>query len=227
MADAISFRALGEYDPAMRTALAMLAVCVAGCGCVPATPAPPSTCRDATPRLAAVSVQERAMLEAKIREHLTLPADAALGPAEFSRVTELDLKRTQVSDAGAAWIADPATGLTALATLYLQLTPVTDAGAKAAARADSGLAPLHAIFFHGTAVTDAGVTDLARVDTGLRSLKTLDPGKTAVTDAGIRVLAQADSGLTSLTALHLRETKVTDAGIVAVLARRPAIKIVR
>jgi hypothetical protein len=48
----------------------------------------------------------------------------------FARVTELDLHGKPITDAGLAWLADPATGLTRLATLDIGNTKVTDAGAK-------------------------------------------------------------------------------------------------
>jgi hypothetical protein len=64
-------------------------------------------------------------------------AAAPLGPAEFARITELDLA-----------------GLMALSSLDLTDLPVTDAGLKELARADMGLKGLNAA---PMTVTDAGV----------------------------------------------------------------------
>ncbi len=223
-ANSREFGAGAEYDSAMRTAFAMLAVCVVGCGCVPATQVAPSASRDDAPRLAAISSQEREVIEAKVREHLKLPSSDALGPAEFARVTELDLKRTAVSNAGAAWLADPATGLSALATLNLQHTALTDAGLAALARADTGLKSLTALYLAHTKVTDAGVHTLARVGTGLSALTQLDLRSTAVTDAGVTALARADTGLKGLTSLDLSFAKVTDAGIKLLADKNTGLK---
>ncbi len=92
----------------MRTVLAMSLVCAFGCRSAPATSAP----RAAPPQAAAISAAERAGIDARIREHLGLPAGAPLGGAEFARVTALDLSRAAISDAGVAWLADRQSPLT-------------------------------------------------------------------------------------------------------------------
>lgn len=135
----------------MRMLPAMLAACVIGGVCAP------SPC-EAVPAQPAVTAEERASLKGKIRGHLKLSADAPLGPAEFARVTELDFSSNFfITDADAAWLADPATGLKGLTSLNLFNTGVTDAGVQDLARADTGLKGLTELWLSGTQVTDAGV----------------------------------------------------------------------
>lgn len=196
----------------MRTALAILAVCIGGCGDAAVSLRQPIAPGHAAPHAATISPGERAALDAAIREHLGLPGSAEIGQAELARVTELNLSRTAVSDAAAAWLADPATGLTKLASLNLQYTPVTDVGVAALARADTGLQGLTSLYLAATKITDAGVRSIARADTGLTGLTSLDLGMTAVADAGVADLARAETPLKGLTTLDLSSTKVTDAG---------------
>ena len=141
----------------------MLAVGIAGYGFEPAR-------SWGAPEQPAISAAERALIEGKICEHLNLPAGTALGTAEFAQVTELNLSREPVSDAGAAWLSDPATGLSFVTTLNLQQTMLTDAGVQALARNDTGLKRLTALYLGLTKVTDPGVEALAHGDSGLRGL---------------------------------------------------------
>jgi len=168
--------------------------------------------------------EERAIIERAIRGALDLPANAPLGPAEFARVTALDLSREPITDAGAAWLADPAIGLTALTGLYLQRTEITDAGAAALASKDSGLRSLTTLWISETKITDAGVAALAAPDSCLRALTSLDLSYNQITDAGAAALAAPDSGLWALTELGLHPTKITNAGLEAIKARYPGIK---
>ncbi|MFN0134004.1 MAG: P-loop NTPase fold protein [Phycisphaerales bacterium] len=106
--------------------------------------------------------QEIAIIERAVRKHLSLKADAPLGPAELARVTELNLAGDPITDAGAAWLARADSGLTALTSLYLWNTKITDAGAKALAAKDSGLTALTSLSLGGTQVTDAGAAALKK-----------------------------------------------------------------
>jgi hypothetical protein len=190
------------YDPGMRALVALLALGVIGQGCgrssalAPGAPVAAAPLA-ATPQQRAVAAEERTLIEHQVRAHLELPADAALGRAEFARVTELNLMYRPITDAGVAWLSDPATGLVALTSLSL----------------------------FDTEVTDAGVKDLARADGGLGALETLDLGSTRVTDAGLIELARADTGLRGLATLHLRDADVTEAGLAAVRNRWTNIEI--
>ena len=109
----------------------------------------------------------------------------------------LDLRRTQVTDAGLKELA----GLKSLQALDLGDTKVTDAGLKELA----GLKNLQTLDLCNTQVTDAGLKELA----GLKSLQALDLRSTQVTDAGLKELA----GLKNLQTLNLGCTQVTDAGL--------------
>ena len=141
---------------------------------------------------------QRAHIDAKIREALDLPADALLGAPERARVTTLRVSY-KLTDVGAAILADPSTGLKALTTLNLGETKVGD----------------------------AGVAALAARDTGLKALTTLILLGTQVGDAGAKALAAPDTGLKALATLSLRETKVGDAGADAIKKRFPGIRIIR
>ncbi len=163
--------------------------------------------------------QEIAIIEREIRKHLNVKSDASLGPAEFVRVKRLKLISEPITDAGAAWLADPATGLTALTTLILDFTLITDAGAKALAAKDSGLRALTELSLWATEITDAGAAALAANDSCLRSLTTLDLAETQVTDKGAASLAAKDTGLRALTTLDLVGTQITDSGAAALAAK--------
>jgi hypothetical protein len=184
---------------------------------VPNSPAPDTHGRT-------LPAKERGAIEKIIRQHLQLPANAPLGPAELARVIELDLNGGPITDAGAAWLADPATGLKSLTSLELRRTKVTDAGVQALARADTGLKALTSLDLGSTQVTDAGVQALARADTGLKALTSLDLGGTQVTDAGVKELARADTGLKSLTSLDLGGKNVTDAGVTDLVRAETGLK---
>lgn len=159
--------------------------------------------------------EQIALIERAVRKELDLPANAPLGPAEFGRVTELMLHSFLITDAGAAWLADPARGLIALTELWLSYSKITDAGVRALASEYSGLRALTSLDLAGTRVTDAGAAALAAKDSRLRALTYLDLSNTKITDAGVAALAAPaapDSGLRALTSLQLRVTRITDAG---------------
>ena len=63
------------------TLMSRLAVCVVVCGLA-------ASSGRAAPAQPVISAEERALIEGKVREHLKLPAGAALGAAEFAKVTE-------------------------------------------------------------------------------------------------------------------------------------------
>lgn len=169
--------------------------------------------------------KERAIIEKSIRQHLKLPANAPLGPAEFARVEELDLYSDPITDAGAAWLADPATGFTALTTLYLGHTWITDAGLVALAAKGSVLGTLKNLDLYKTQITDAGVVALAAKESSLQALTWLRLSGKQITDAGAKALVAPDSGLQALTDLHLFDTMITDVGEQAIISRYPRINL--
>lgn len=122
-----------QYHSIMRTIPALLTVwCLASlCALPPAlAAAEPPPAAAAAPTLSAA---ERAAIDAAIRRSLKLPAEATIGPVELGRVTVLMLRGEPITDAGAAWLADPATGLGALTELHLGGTRLTNVGAAALA----------------------------------------------------------------------------------------------
>lgn len=155
----------------MRCALVGLAACLAGCA--------PSLFESPGPL--ALGAGERAVIERAVRETLGLNDDDPVDAATFARVAELDLSGELITDAGAAWLSDPATGFGELATRYLDGTQVTDDGLAYLARGDTGLRSLENLYLIRTGVTDAGLEDLARDGTGLGQLSKLNLHSTAVT----------------------------------------------
>ncbi len=177
-----------------------------------------------TPARPPLPESEREIIERAIRGAINLPAGATLDPTELARVTELNLASDPITDAGAAWLARPDSGLTALTTLYLGKTQVGDAGAAALAAKGSGLTALTMLHLAGTQVGDAGAAALAAKDSGLTALTKLNLASTQVGDAGAAALAAKDSGLTALTTLHLFNTQVGDAGAAALAAKDPGLR---
>jgi Leucine-rich repeat (LRR) protein len=116
----------------------------------------------------------------------------------LTQLQHLELAFTRVTDAGLEHIK----GLTELRLLDLLDTRVTDAGLEHI----KGLTQLRTLWLGGTKVTDAGLARLA----GLTKLEILDLGGTRVTDAALRHL----KGLTQLHSLWLWDTQVTDTGLV-------------
>jgi hypothetical protein len=167
---------------------------------------------------------ERALIEDEIRYLLQLNDNAPVGPVERARVTDIEFVNKQITDAGVAWLAHPATGLKALSKLKLLYTSVTDAGVTDLARADTGLRALIELNLMGTQVTDAGVKDLARANTGLKALTALNLYHTHITDAGAAALAEKDSGLKALTTLNLGHNKITDVGAAALAEKDSGLK---
>jgi hypothetical protein len=186
-----------------------------------AKPQPPSSGPSKSQRL---SKQERAIIEDTIRQQLMLTADAPLSPAERARVTELRFFGSDITDAVAAWIANPATGLTGLTTLHLSDTQVTNEGVKALASETTGLKGLTALFLGGTKVTDEVVKALASETTGLKGLTTLYLFDTQVTDEGVKALASETTGIKRLTTLNLYCTQVTDEGIKALASQTTGLE---
>lgn len=171
--------------------------------------------------------QEIAIIERAVRRNLGLKADSPLGPAEFARVTVLTLGRDPITDAGAAWLARPDSGLTALTTLWLNSTKITDAGVGKLAAKHTGFAVLNTLDLGYTQVTDAGAAALAARDSRLKALTTLYLDSTHVTDAGAAVLVAKETGLAALTVLYVSGTHVTNAGVQAIKQARPDLTIYR
>jgi hypothetical protein len=163
--------------------------------------------------------EQIAIIERAARKSLGLKADAPLGPAEFARVMVLDLSYKPITQSGAAWLARPDSGLTALATLYLGSTQVDDMGAAALASKGSGLTALTSLYLHSTEVGDSGAAALAAKDSGLKALTTLSLHNTKVDNAGAAALAAKNSGLKALTKLDLSNTKVGNSGAAALAAK--------
>jgi hypothetical protein len=170
--------------------------------------------------------EQIALIERAVRKQLELPANAPLGPAEFARVTELTLSGEPITNAGAAWLADPASGLTSLTYLNLYATKISDAGVAALATKESGL---QALTMLSLGETDAGglVWDGPRSQPHVAGLPRWSLGAIRITDSGASALAAPDSGLRALTTLHLYRTRITDKGVEAIKARYPGIHIIR
>ena len=96
-----------------------------------------------------------------------------------TRIGNLDLDRTQVTDGGMVYLKN----LREMTTLELCGTRVTDAGLAQLKH----LISLRIVTLRDTGVTDAGLAHL----TGLRNLLKVDVTNTAVTEAGIARLEQA------------------------------------
>ena len=192
----------------MKRFIAFLTGCILGLAALPPLRA------DVTPP-DVMTVHERDVIEQAMRTNLALRPGTPIGPAERARVNRLDLRfNHRLTDAAAAWLADPATGLSALTELDLSDTKLTDAAMAALSRPDTGLKNLSSLVVPGN-VTDQGVVALARADSGLKSLRTLDLTDTKVTDAGVAALARPGTGLKSLTSLDLTATQVGDKGVAA------------
>jgi len=159
----------------------------------------------------------------------------SVGDDYFRSVEEIDLRDTQVSDAGLAHLEN----LTALERLYLSGTQVSDAGLAhlesltalkelnlgGTQVSDAGLAHLEnltalkVLFLYGTQVSDAGLAHLER----LTGLEWLNLGSTQVSDAGLAHLER----LTALEGLLLSGTQVSDAGVAELRMALPNCSIPR
>lgn len=129
--------------------------------------------------------------------------DAGGPPAAAdSRIINLSLSRTQVTDAGLKLIVV----LPNLRRLFLSGTKVTDAGMKHLA----ALTSLRRLELSHTAVTDAGMGTLADHP----SLDNLTLTETKVTDAGVKRLISSKS----LGILYLSDAQITDEMLAVLVA---------
>jgi len=129
----------------------------------------------------------------------------------FSRVTFLDLRNTQITDAGLGHLKE----LTSLVFLELTNSQFNDAKLKHL----KGLTNLTILLLDSTQVTDAGLKHLK----GLTNLVFLDLVDTQVTDAGLEHL----KGLTKLEELKLHGTRTTEEGVEMLREALPDCKIER
>lgn len=97
----------------------------------------------------------------------------------FKRLTQLNLRGTEVNDEGLAFLKDQVT----LKKLHLERTKITDKGLESL----KGLVNLEYLNLYGTEITDAGLPNL----NGLAKLKTLYLWMTKVTDEGVKKLQEA------------------------------------
>lgn len=95
---------------------------------------------------------------------------------DLTRLAHLNLRATDITDAGLAAIANQAT----LVRLHLEKTKITDSGLAHL----KGLVNLEYLNLYGTQVSDAGLVNLA----GMKKLKSLYLWQTKVTDAGVAKL---------------------------------------
>jgi len=126
-----------------------------------------------------------------------------------TRIGNLDLDRTGVSDAGLPYLKH----LTRLYILELGQTSVTDAGLVHLRT----LPELRLLKLSGTAVTDAGLASLVPI----RSLTWLILDDTRVTDEGLAHLA----ALPELERLDIKGTAVTPDGIASLKQALPDIEV--
>jgi hypothetical protein len=153
--------------------------------------------------------QEITIIERAVRKHLQLEPEAQLGLAEFCRVRELDLSGDPITDRGAAWLARPDSGLTALSSLDLGSTMVTNVGAAALAAKDSALVALAKLRLNDNAIDDAGAEALATKGSRLGMLSHLVLNRTGVGDEGASALVRPGTGLKALGTLFLVGTQVS------------------
>ncbi len=138
--------------------------------------------------------------------------DRELGRAgSLSRLEQLSLARSRISDAGLAHLR----GLAHLSWLNLCDTKITDAGLVHL----EGLTTLEGLDLSFTPVTDAGLAHLK----GLKGLTELDLSGTRITDAGLTHL----KGLSNLAQLRVLRTHVTGAGIQSLKQVLPRLTIDR
>jgi hypothetical protein len=188
---------------------------------------------DAADSLARLTGQPLAKLDEEYRAFLNVRDDDLAGVPDASRLKNLSLCRTSVSDAGLAYLA----GCNNLLWLDLSFTAASDEGLKHF-QANSGLKQL---FLEGTKVTAASLPviagfkqleelDLSRLPlrdddlaaiSGLRNLKSLYLSRCAITDAGLTHLR----GMKQLENLELGGTQVTADGLKRLRAVLPKLKI--
>lgn len=126
-----------------------------------------------------------------------------------TRIGNLDLDRTQVSDAGLIYLR----GFTKLTILELDETRVTDAGLVHL----TGLPRLRVVTLAGTRITDAGLELLAQVE----NLSWVRVENTSVSDAGLAHLSRRPS----LERVDLQGTRVTQAGIARLKEALPNVEV--
>lgn len=107
-------------------------------------------------------------------------ADEQLAPLkELTRLSNLNLRGTEITDAGLANISNQKT----LVRLHLEKTKITDKGLEQL----KGLEKLEYLNLYGTEITDAGLAHLE----GLKKLKNLYLWQTKVTSEGVKKLQDA------------------------------------
>ena len=109
----------------------------------------------------------------------TLEEMGPIGKDADGRITSIDLRGTQVTDAGLVHLK----GLTSLKELILSYTQITDARLLHL----KGLTSLQRLGLDGTQVTDAGLEHLK----GLTGLEYVYLNNTQITDAGVEDLKKA------------------------------------
>lgn len=149
----------------------------------------------------------------KIDLHGTKITDADLGflsrgGKALKELRYLDLRLTQIGDAGAAHLKN----LTSLQTLNLFRTQVGDQGLAQIER----LTNLQTLLIGGTKITDDGLVNLK----SMKQLKKLSLFQTQVTDAAIPHLKI----LSRLESLLISGTKITDAGTKELLLALPRLQ---
>ena len=150
------------------------------------------------------------IVEKAIRESLN-KLTGKLTEADLTKVTELRLDATQITDAGLGELAK----LQKLTRLNLFATQITDAGLKDIAK----LQQLTSLNLGACSkITDAGLKEVAK----LQNLTSLSLRDTQITDAGLKEVAK----LQKLTYLDLDDTNITDAGVAELKKALPKCNIV-
>jgi len=140
-----------------------------------------------------------------LQENRRFDIDAHLGHlSDLTSMEELDLRSTQIGDAGLAHIA----GLTRLRKLYLSSNPVTHRITPAGIVHLKDLKAIEELDLPADCLDDAVLAYLAR----LPSLKNLSIRDDRVTDKGLKAIA----GMKSLEELYVLSKNVSDDGVAGI-----------
>src|SRR3990167_6822603 len=128
----------------------------------------------------------------------------------------LDLRCSEIDNAGAEAFAEAFKANTSITTLNLSNTKISDAGVIALAKALKINKSLTTLYLPWGATGDAGAKVLAEALKTNTSLTTLDLSlDSKIGDTGAKALAEALKTNTSLRTLNLGSAKITDAGVTA------------
>ena len=144
-------------------------------------------------------------------------AEIADAVSRSTRIMSLDLRNSEITDAGATALAVAVTKNESLIELDLSDNKITDAGASCLAEAVAKSTSLTKLRLFLNRITDVGAEKLAAAITKNKSFRELYLGGNKITDTGGVALAKAVTESTSLTTLCVGFNNITRGGALVFL----------